>query len=63
MDDNTSECIVDLNLDRIISLQDILLILSEFGCMISCENDVNQDGFVTADDVLSILSELGNFCE
>ena len=55
--------IVDLNSDGIVSVQDILLILSEFGCMTSCENDMNQDGFVTVDDVLSILSELGNFCE
>lgn len=63
IDDNTSECIVDLNSDGIVSVQDILLILSEFGCMTLCENDVNQDGFVTVDDVLSILSEFGNFCE
>ena len=53
----------DLNLDGYITISDLLLILSEFGCTSSCSNDVNQDGYVTVDDLLLILSVFGNTCE
>ena len=55
-------CQEDLNSDGYITIQDILLILSEFGCVSSCENDINLDGFVTVDDLLQVLSEFGNIC-
>ena len=55
-------CQEDLNSDGYITIQDILLILSEFGCVSLCENDINQDGFVTVDDLLQVLSEFGNVC-
>ena len=58
-----SMCPEDLNSDGYITIQDILLILSEFGCISSCENDINQDGFVTVDDLLQVLSEFGNTCQ
>jgi polyhydroxybutyrate depolymerase len=57
-----SICPEDLNSDGYITIQDILLILSEFGCTSFCENDINQDGFVTVADVLQVLSEFGNTC-
>ena len=57
-----SICPEDLNSDGYITIQDILLILSEFGCASFCENDINQDGFVTVADVLQVLSEFGNTC-
>ena len=57
-----SICPEDLNSDGYITIQDILLILSEFGCTSLCENDINQDGFVTVDDLLQVLSEFGNTC-
>ena len=57
-----SFCQEDLNSDGYITIQDILLILSEFGCTSLCENDINQDGFVTVDDLLQVLSEFGNTC-
>ena len=57
-----SICPEDLNSDGYITIQDILLILSEFGCTSFCENDINQDGFVTVDDLLQVLSEFGNTC-
>ena len=56
-------CPSDLNSDGSISIQDLLLILSEFGCVSSCANDINQDGFVTVDDILLLLTEFGNTCE
>jgi len=56
-------CPADLNSDGSISVQDLLLLLSEFGCVSSCVNDINQDGFVAVDDILILLSEFGNTCE
>ena len=58
-----SFCPEDLNSDGYITIQDLLLILSEFGCTSSCVNDINQDGYVAVDDVLLILSQFGNTCE
>ena len=57
-----SFCQEDLNSDGYITIQDLLLILSEFGCTSSCENDINQDGYVAVDDLLLVLSEFGNTC-
>ena len=58
-----STCVEDLNSDGYITIQDVLLVLSDFGCVSSCENDVTQDGFVSVDDILLVLSEFGNACE
>ena len=58
-----SSCIEDLNSDGYITIQDLLLILSDFGCTSSCANDITQDGFVAVDDILLILSGFGNSCE
>jgi polyhydroxybutyrate depolymerase len=57
-----SFCPEDLNSDGYITIQDILLILSEFGCTSLCANDITQDGFVAVDDLLQVLSEFGNTC-
>ncbi|HIG58964.1 MAG TPA: hypothetical protein EYQ21_06210 [Flavobacteriales bacterium] len=56
-------CNEDLNSDGIVSVQDLLYLLTEFGCSSFCENDINQDGFVAVDDLLLLLSEFGNICE
>ena len=56
-------CHEDLNSDGIVSIHDLLYLLSEFGCSSLCEYDVNQDGFVTVDDLLKILGFFGNTCE
>jgi len=56
-------CPEDLNSDGYITIQDLLLILSDFGCTSSCENDITQDGYVAVDDLLQVLSEFGNTCE
>jgi hypothetical protein len=58
-----SMCPEDLDLDGFVTITDLLLILSEFGCTSSCSNDVNQDGFVTVEDLLLILSVFGTTCE
>ena len=56
-------CSEDLNSDGAVSVQDLLLVLSEFGCASSCSHDVNQDGYVTVADILLILSVFGDICE
>jgi hypothetical protein len=62
-DDCAPTCPEDLNSDGYITTQDLLLILSEFGCTSSCEYDITQDNYVAVDDVLQILSGFGNVCE
>ena len=58
-----SLCPEDLDSDGYITIQDLLLILSDFGCDTACENDITQDGYVAVDDLLLVLSEFGNSCE
>ena len=55
-------CKEDLNSDGIVGVQDVLLLLAEFGCSAWCEFDVNQSGYVSIDDLLQLLSEYGNTC-
>ena len=61
--DETAGCPADLNSDGFIAIQDLLLILSEFGCDTSCLYDVSQDGYVAVDDLLLILSAFGDACD
>jgi len=56
------DCPTDLSDDGAVTVQDLLLVLSEFGCSFSCENDINQDGNVTVDDLLLILGAFGSTC-
>ena len=55
-------CTGDLNFDGVISVADMLALLSEFGCAQSCGADVNADGVVTVTDVLSLLGLFGTPC-
>ena len=56
-------CIEDLNSDGIISVQDILILLSDFGCDSMCEYDINQDGSVSIADLLLMLQSFGGLCD
>ena len=49
--------------DGIISVQDILILLSDFGCNSMCEYDINQDGAVSIVDLLMMLQAFGGLCE
>ncbi|HHZ97743.1 MAG TPA: hypothetical protein EYN67_19865 [Flavobacteriales bacterium] len=55
-------CPEDVNGDGSITVQDILSILGEFGCINFCENDVNNDEYVTVADLLMVLSLFGSIC-
>jgi hypothetical protein len=67
LDDGSCEyascvCQGDVNGDGAITVADILLILSNFGCTTGCSADVDGDGSVTVSDVLVVLSLFGNPC-
>ena len=55
-------CPFDLNYDGSITILDILLSLSEFGCVLNCTADVNDDGVVNVNDILGLLSQFGTDC-
>ncbi len=55
-------CQGDVNGDGAITVADILLILSNFGCTTGCSADVDGDGSVTVSDVLVVLSLFGDPC-
>lgn len=57
-----ASCPLDLNGDLLISVSDVLVVLSEFGCLQGCNADVDGDGAVTVSDVLQILSGFGANC-
>ena len=55
-------CPNDVNGDGSITVADLLIVLSEFGCTSDCTADVDGDGAVTVADVLLILSAFGSLC-
>lgn len=60
--DEVNACPQDLNNDGSVTVADVLLILSEFGCTIGCAADVDGDGAVSVGDVLNVLSVFGQSC-
>ena len=56
-------CSEDLNFDGAISVQDILILLRDFGCNSICGSDVNQDGLVSTVDLLISLTVFGDLCD
>ncbi|MCH2135441.1 MAG: agmatine deiminase family protein [Phycisphaerales bacterium] len=46
----------DANGDGIVNVNDILLVVSQFGCASSCSADVDGDDQVTATDILMVLA-------
>jgi Ca2+-binding EF-hand superfamily protein len=59
---DTPPCPGDWNNDGIVSISDMLLVLSEFGCAESCNYDMNGNGSVTTTDILQMLSLFGSTC-
>ena len=55
-------CPGDFSGNGIIGAEDMLMILSEFGCASNCGCDLNGDGFVNSGDLIGFLSALGTFC-
>ena len=55
-------CTEDLDGDGFVSVNDILMMLGDFGCTSDCEADVDLDGSVGISDLLQILSAFGDDC-
>ena len=45
--------------DQVVTVIDILNLLSEFGCLVSCQYDATGDGIVNVNDLLYLLSMFG----
>jgi len=58
-----AECPEDLSLDGLVAVDDVLILLGEFGCMVNCgPADLNVDGWVGVADVLAMLNVFGFPC-
>jgi para-nitrobenzyl esterase len=55
-------CPADIVADGVITVADVLEILGQFGCELSCFADVDGDGAVTVSDVLLVLAVFGESC-
>ena len=55
-------CPEDVDNDGAITVNDLLAVLSEFGCATGCLYDLNMDGIVGVSDILEILAAFGDVC-
>ena len=56
-------CFADYNGDGERTVNDLLTLLSEFGCTGGCFADNNFDGSVTVGDLMNMLTVYGNSCQ
>ena len=59
------DCVGDVNSDSVINVDDLLVLLGQFGCSSAvedCSADLNVDGIVSVDDLLVLLSAFGDDC-
>ena len=55
-------CLTDLSGNGLTEVQDVLLLLADFGCLSECPGDVTGDGATNVEDVLAVLSAFGGSC-
>ena len=60
--DGAEACPEDLTMDGLVSVDDILMMLSDFGCLEDCAADVDLDNAVTIADLLLLLTKFGEGC-
>ena len=58
----TTFCTSDIDNDGFVSVNDILVLLGEFGCSTNCSFDLDSDGITGVNDLLSILAFFGSEC-
>ncbi len=56
-------CPGDFDGDGMVSVNDLLILLTDMGCQGSCQTDLNEDGTVNGADLLVFLSLYGSECE
>jgi len=62
--DEDEVCLGDLTNDGIRSAADLLVLLTEFGCMAGCDDgDLTGDGAVTSADILAFLTVFATACD
>ena len=55
-------CPADFNADLLVSVADLLIMISEFSCTSNCETDLSGDGSVNVDDLLAFLVLFSSTC-
>ena len=60
--DEVAECPEDLDNDGLVNVNDVLLLLGEFGCAVGCTFDVNGINGVDVVDFLLLLGAYGQPC-
>jgi beta-glucanase (GH16 family) len=55
-------CSEDVDNDGLVTVVDILLVLTEYGCANECLHDINIDGVINVSDILMILAAFGTEC-
>ena len=57
-----SGCPADFNNDLVVSVADLLQLITEFSCVGLCNTDLNNDNAVNIDDLLIFLIAFGSQC-
>lgn len=55
-------CFADFDQDGLRSVNDILILLSQFGCSANCTTDLDGNGQITTGDLLLMLGVFGTIC-
>tara|TARA_B100000767_G_scaffold69118_1_gene65718 strand:- start:3174 stop:6494 length:3321 start_codon:yes stop_codon:yes gene_type:complete len=56
-------CLADFDLDGIITVNDLLYLLADFGCSSNCSADITNDNTVNTNDIALFLGLFGTYCE
>ena len=55
-------CPADVDNDGAVTVNDLLAVLSEFGCTTFCQYDLDMDGIIGVTDILDVLAAFGTIC-
>ena len=56
-------CEAELDFDGLVNINDLLIVLSDYGCIASdCQGDTDDNGVVGIEDILSVLASFGDSC-
>ena len=57
------DCEGDLDGDGLVNINDLLIVLSDYGCIgDGCEGDSDNSGVVGIEDILNVLAAFGDSC-
>jgi hypothetical protein len=60
--DEIATCLADFDLDGIITVNDLLYLLADFGCSSNCSADITNDNAVNTNDLALFLGLFGSTC-